>query len=40
MNKNILIAIDGPVGSGKGTLAIALAKKINACYVYTGAMYR
>ena len=38
--KNISIAIDGPVGSGKGTLAIALAKKINALYVYTGAMYR
>jgi len=38
--KNISIAIDGPVGSGKGTLAIALAKKLNAFYVYTGAMYR
>ncbi|MDO8583467.1 MAG: (d)CMP kinase [bacterium] len=40
MNKPIKIAIDGPVGSGKGTLAIALAKKINAFYVNTGAMYR
>ena len=40
MNKPISIAIDGPVGSGKGTLAIALAKKISALYVYTGAMYR
>lgn len=40
MNKPIKIAIDGPVGSGKGTLAIALAKKLNALYVYTGAMYR
>jgi cytidylate kinase len=39
-NKNISIAIDGPVGSGKGTLAIALSKKLNAVYVYTGAMYR
>ncbi len=36
----ITIAIDGPVGSGKGTLAIALAKKLNAVYIYTGAMYR
>ena len=38
--KTISIAIDGPVGAGKGTLAVALAKKINALYVYTGAMYR
>lgn len=40
MNKPITVAIDGPVGSGKGTLAIALAKKLDAVYVYTGAMYR
>ncbi|MBI4096161.1 MAG: (d)CMP kinase [Candidatus Levybacteria bacterium] len=40
MNNPIKIAIDGPVGSGKGTLAIALAKKLDAIYVYTGAMYR
>lgn len=40
MNNPIKIAIDGPVGSGKGTLAIALAKKLRALYVYTGAMYR
>lgn len=39
-SKAISIAIDGPVGSGKGTLAIAIAKKLNATYVYTGAMYR
>ncbi|MBI2195677.1 MAG: (d)CMP kinase [Candidatus Levybacteria bacterium] len=39
-NKNFIIAIDGPVGSGKGTLAVALAKKLNALYVYTGGMYR
>lgn len=38
--KAISIAIDGPVGSGKGTLAIALSKKLDALYVYTGAMYR
>jgi CMP/dCMP kinase len=38
--KGFAIAIDGPVGSGKGTLAIALAKKLNAVYIYTGAMYR
>ena len=40
IQKAISIAIDGPVGAGKGTLAVALAKKINALYVYTGAMYR
>lgn len=40
MNKPIKIAIDGPVGSGKGTLALALSKKLNAFYVNTGAMYR
>lgn len=41
MNKKVIsIAIDGPVGSGKGTLAIALSRKLDAVYVYTGAMYR
>ncbi len=40
MHKAIKVAIDGPVGSGKGTLAVALANKLNALYVYTGAMYR
>lgn len=38
--KTISIAIDGPVGAGKGTLAVALSKRLNAFYVYTGAMYR
>ena len=40
MKENLQIAIDGPGGSGKGTLAIALAKKINASHIYTGGMYR
>ncbi len=39
-NKIFIVAIDGPVGSGKGTLAGSLAKKLNALYVYTGGMYR
>lgn len=38
--KGGIIAIDGPVAAGKGTLAIALAKKLNGFYLYTGAMYR
>jgi CMP/dCMP kinase len=35
-----VLAIDGPVASGKGTLALRLAKELNAFYLYTGAMYR
>lgn len=38
--KNLVIAIDGPVGVGKGTLAVRLAKKLGANYLYTGGMYR
>jgi len=34
------IAIDGPAGAGKSTIAKALAKKIGFIYVDTGAMYR
>ena len=37
---NIVIAIDGPSGSGKGTLAKALAKKFNLVNIDTGATYR
>lgn len=40
MSKTFAIAIDGPVASGKGTLAAKLAKKLGATYIYTGAMYR
>lgn len=38
MNK--VVAIDGPAGSGKGTLAKALAKKYNLVNIDTGATYR
>ncbi|SFP92703.1 cytidylate kinase [Lachnospiraceae bacterium XBB1006] len=34
------IAIDGPAGAGKSTIAKQLAKKLNFIYVDTGAMYR
>ncbi len=39
-NKGFVIAIDGPVASGKGSLAAKLAKELNGFYLYTGAMYR
>lgn len=34
------IAIDGPAGAGKSTVAKALAKKLKLNYIDTGAMYR
>lgn len=34
------IAIDGPAGAGKSTIAKLLAKKLGFIYVDTGAMYR
>ncbi len=34
------IAIDGPAGAGKSTIAKLIAKKKNLIYVDTGAMYR
>ena len=36
----ISIAIDGPGGAGKSTIAKALAKKLDFIYVDTGALYR
>lgn len=34
------IAIDGPAGAGKSTLAKAISKKLSYIYVDTGALYR
>ncbi len=38
--KPLHIAIDGPAGAGKSTIAKALAQRLNIAYVDTGAMYR
>ncbi|MCX7879548.1 MAG: (d)CMP kinase [Ignavibacteria bacterium] len=40
MDKKIVIAIDGPAGSGKSTTAKLLAQRLNYTYIDTGAMYR
>ena len=37
---NLIVAIDGPAGSGKSTIAKLLAKKYDLTYIDTGAMYR
>lgn len=39
-NRFFSIAIDGPAGSGKSTVAKLIAKELNYIYVDTGAMYR
>ena len=40
MSKTFSIAIDGPAGAGKSTIAKALAKELGYHYVDTGAIYR
>lgn len=37
---SLAIAIDGPAGAGKSTIAKRVSKRLNAIYVDTGAMYR
>jgi cytidylate kinase len=40
MKKRLIVAIDGPAGSGKSTTAKLLAQKLGYTYIDTGAMYR
>ncbi|MFA4923576.1 MAG: (d)CMP kinase [Ignavibacteriaceae bacterium] len=40
MSKKLIVAIDGPAGSGKSTTAKLLANKLKYLYLDTGAMYR
>ncbi|MEO5303879.1 MULTISPECIES: (d)CMP kinase [Corynebacterium] len=39
-NQGLVLAVDGPSGTGKSTTCRALAKRLDAKYVDTGAMYR
>lgn len=39
-HRPMIIAIDGPAGAGKSTVAKSLARKLNYLYIDTGAMYR
>lgn len=40
MENNYIIAIDGPAGAGKSTIAKLVARKLGIIYIDTGAMYR
>ena len=40
MNNGFVVAIDGPAGAGKSTIAKLAAGKLGFAYIDTGAMYR
>lgn len=39
-NRGMIVAIDGPAGSGKSTVAVTLARRLGFRHLDTGAMYR
>src|ERR1035441_3226233 len=40
MSRRVIVAIDGPAGAGKSTIARAIAARLGYVYIDTGAMYR
>lgn len=40
MTKNIIVAVDGPAGSGKSSVSKEVAKRCNLQYIDSGALYR
>ena len=40
MSKRVVVAIDGPAGAGKSTIARRIADRMGFVYIDTGAMYR
>ena len=40
MNSDVVVAIDGPAGTGKSSVSKGLARSLGARYLDTGAMYR
>lgn len=40
MSRQVVVAIDGPAGAGKSTIARRVAQRLGFVYIDTGAMYR